>query len=105
MNYSKLDKKWGQAVKEEWGNACPHCGYDNPTCTPAHIIGRNNKRTRLVKQNGIWACDHLHRLMEKSEEFKKQVVKFYVNKNRYEELLKVSRGLNKPEDFGFEVIK
>lgn len=106
MGTKELDKLWSERVRERFNSICPHCGYSPDTGQSAHIFGRMNQKTRHVVENGIWACQTLHRMMEEGEEKKKKVVEFYVdNFFLYEKLEKIAMGKGTAEEFNFTDLK
>lgn len=83
--------RWSRAVADTYGNKCPHC--NDPVGSSHHIIGRVNRSTRFVLENGIYVCNTLHRLFEKDGNTHRDMVKNYVGVIRYVKLCRISRGL------------
>ena len=103
---SKRDFKWSEAVREEYKGRCPHCG--SRLCSSHHIIPRANKALRYVVEDGIYACDELHRLFEKEwrGKEKEENIDYYTEEEgRFKNLMKIMRGIATHNDFGYRVIE
>lgn len=100
-----LDDKWSKEVAKKYGYKCIHC--ENPLSSAHHIIPRQCKKTKYVLECGIYCCDSLHRIFEGKKGKRKQMeaIRIFIGNQRYENLDKIRKGINKPEDFNYVVVK
>lgn len=96
---------WEKEVARKYNNKCPHCSVEE--CSPHHIIPRGCKRTKNILENGIYCCNYLHRVFEGKygKKKKEKAIDIYVGRERYNNLLKIKRGLASLEDFNYLIIK
>lgn len=110
MNASR-DKRWSFKVALLAKGLCIHCG--KPVHDAHHIIPRNCQRTRYVVENGINSCHILHRMFEgkwgktkeERERNKRESIRIYVGKERYENLNKIRLGLLSYIAVGYTEVK
>ena len=100
---SLLDKLWSGEVKKYWKEKCPHC--NNKNSSAAHIIGRNCKATRHIIENGIYACNELHREMEKGIKERVAICDFIYGKGHYSKLNKICIGVVDAKYYGMRDLK
>ena len=99
------NRRWSKAIRNRDRNKCIHCGEEEAICA-AHLVGRGDHITRYILENGITACKMLHdRIDLVGEDIKIETLKFYKLDKIYYNLLKISKGQAKLEDYGYTIIE
>lgn len=89
LEIKKLDKKWREKINERDNGRCVYCGGDGNNAH--HIVGRRNRSTRWLLDNGILLCYRDHTFGQGSfHQDPQETMKWFENKypDRYESILK-----------------
>jgi 5-methylcytosine-specific restriction endonuclease McrA len=58
LEINKLDKKFREVINERDNATCQYC--NNPGNNVHHIVGRRNRSTRWLVENGLLLCPGCH---------------------------------------------
>lgn len=106
--FNKIDKardtRWSQAIGNKYGWNCPHCSGIGGA---HHIVPRGCLKTRYILDNGIYACDYLHRVFERprSDKTRMKYIRLYVTWDKYRKLWEVANDKAVANDFGFQEVE
>jgi hypothetical protein len=85
---------WAQWVKELSGGRCEYCleekrkakGLPGIWLEAAHIIGRTNRSTRWLLDNGVALCSGCHASYDQHLPAEKKIRRIVIGEDRYERL-------------------
>ena len=104
MTDKSRDDRWSEAVKKKARGRCAHCG--SSLSSAHHIIPRGVLKTRWLLENGIYACEWLHRGLERKrgKEEQDKCLRIFVGLDRLKNLERIRDKELNPKMVGYREI-